>query len=105
MPKHDDYKPVCDFVCDTYVRLKDSEQFPEEGRAVMKELTEKSQELMDNLKSGNRDKVMETIIEIEQAADSALRFAKSSDDVNQDIQAQVQAVHDKLASFKKEHLH
>lgn len=98
------FKPVCHFVLDTYSRIETMDNADQELCAVMKEFAEKARELAENIEKGSKDDIMETIIEVEQAADSALKVAKLSDSYGPQIVDQIKQAHNRVRDYKQQHL-
>lgn len=71
--------------------------------AVMKEFCDKSEELQQCIQDdANSNEIMEKIIEVEQAADSALKASKASGD--DEVIQKVQESHDRVKEFKERYL-
>ena len=93
----ENFDPICDYVCDTAARVDNSNSASREVHAAAKEFKEKSLELRQNF---NQTNIPTAIAEVEQAADSALRVARSSG-TPKELVHQIKDAHDKVREFKR----
>ena len=100
-----EYKPICDYVCDTEEMAQKADKKTPELEAVMNEFAEKARALRDIIENGSTDDAKEALIEVEQAADSAKRFVENSDDLDKDLSSQIKTAHDRVSAFKHAKLH
>lgn len=105
LPQKSTLEPVCNFVQDAFSRIQSSEESNEELSSAMRELNEKSQHLYEAVEKKDKDRVRETLIEAEQAADSALAVASESPNIPDDIQLQVKEAHDRVRDLKQQCMH
>ncbi len=99
----ENFKAVCNFVRDTESKAKTTENTPEGFDAIMGEFGDKAREMLENMSSDTD--LREKVIELEQAADSVLRFAKENSDVPQSLQTQIKEAHDKVREVKTKIVH
>ncbi len=99
----ENFKAVCNFVRDTESKAKTSENTPEGFDAIMGEFGDKAREMLENM--SNDTNLQEKIIELEQAADSVLRFAQENSDVPSSLQDQIKEAHDRVRDVKSKIVH
>lgn len=101
MPNATEFQTINNFIWDTKKSLEKNGD--PELVAVMKEFCDKSDELQECIKSGKEsNEIVEKLIEVEQAADSALKAAKANND--QDMLEKIQESHDRVKQFKERYL-
>lgn len=92
------YEPICEYVRDTNDQIKNNNTVSPELKVAMGEFREKSHDLHQNFSNANLER---SIVEIEQAADSALRVASASS-APENLTAQIRNAHNKMSDFKQE---
>lgn len=98
IPRTEDFKSICNFIKDTEYQFS-QDSLDKKFMAVMKELSEKSLELQKCISNQkDQEEIVEKLIELEQAADSALRVAQTIE--NPEVTRRVQESHDRVKSFK-----
>jgi hypothetical protein len=92
------YEPICEYVNDARESVEKHAACTPKLRLAMNHFGDKSHELHTNFNTSN---LIDSVIEIEHAADGALRVAAASN-APLELTEQIRIAHDKVRDFRQE---